>query len=73
MKGYTAAVRHSARMHLVQSHPPVLLQSSTLLWEQVAAETMDAALKLHHSVVRRVAAHNNGYESATEVRTTPER
>ncbi|PNW84895.1 hypothetical protein CHLRE_03g162900v5 [Chlamydomonas reinhardtii] len=42
------------------------IESSTLLWEYLPAECMDAALKLHHRVIRQLLLQHSGYESATE-------
>ncbi|KXZ46692.1 hypothetical protein GPECTOR_41g656 [Gonium pectorale] len=42
------------------------IQDSTCLWESLHAEVMDAAVKLHHRVIRGLLVLHNGYESATE-------
>jgi hypothetical protein len=33
--------------------------------EDLSSETMDVAVKLHHSTIRRVMAAHSGYETAT--------
>ncbi|GIL44411.1 hypothetical protein Vafri_1891 [Volvox africanus] len=42
------------------------IQDSTSLWEVLPDVIMDAALKVHHTVVRQALAKHVGYESATE-------
>ncbi|KAG2440501.1 hypothetical protein HYH02_010379 [Chlamydomonas schloesseri] len=42
------------------------IQSSTRLWEELSVNTMDAALKMHHAVFRKLMSAHDGYESATE-------
>ncbi|GIL91187.1 hypothetical protein Vretimale_18827, partial [Volvox reticuliferus] len=42
------------------------IQDSTVLWEGLPAEVMDAAVKLHHRVIREQLLKHKGYESATE-------
>lgn len=42
------------------------IQNSTLLWETLPAEVMDAAIGCHHKVFRSLMAAHNAYESATE-------
>lgn len=42
------------------------IQNSTLLWETLPAEVMDAAICCHHKVFRSLMAAHNAYESATE-------
>ncbi|EFJ46766.1 hypothetical protein VOLCADRAFT_92910 [Volvox carteri f. nagariensis] len=39
---------------------------STCLWESLAAEVMDTAVKLHHRAIRELLVKFGGYESATE-------
>ncbi|EFJ41572.1 hypothetical protein VOLCADRAFT_98419 [Volvox carteri f. nagariensis] len=39
---------------------------STRLWESLPAHVMDAALQIHHRVVRQTLLMHRGYESATE-------
>ena len=45
---------------------PGLPQDSTCLWESLPAEVMDAALKTHHTALRRTMLLHDAYESATE-------
>ncbi|GFR47145.1 hypothetical protein Agub_g8835 [Astrephomene gubernaculifera] len=42
------------------------IQSSTTLWEALPVSVMDAALKLHHTTIRRMLAEYDGYETGTE-------
>ncbi|GFR47041.1 hypothetical protein Agub_g8726, partial [Astrephomene gubernaculifera] len=42
------------------------IQDSTTLWEALDVAVMDAALKVHHRVLREVLQTHRGYESATE-------
>ncbi|KAG2442801.1 hypothetical protein HXX76_002880 [Chlamydomonas incerta] len=42
------------------------IQDSTCLWESLPAEVMDAAVKLHHRVIRELLLPHHGYESCTE-------
>ncbi|KAG2440502.1 hypothetical protein HYH02_010380 [Chlamydomonas schloesseri] len=42
------------------------IQNSTRLWEELSVNTMDAALKMHHAVFRKLMSAHDGYESATE-------
>ncbi|MEW5301527.1 MAG: hypothetical protein WDW36_004384 [Sanguina aurantia] len=42
------------------------IQDSTALWESLAAEVMDRAIKEHHDCMRRLLLKHSGYESATE-------
>ncbi|KAG2440503.1 hypothetical protein HYH02_010381 [Chlamydomonas schloesseri] len=42
------------------------IQNSTRLWEELSVNTMDAALKTHHAVFRKLMPAHDGYESATE-------
>ncbi|GLI62352.1 hypothetical protein VaNZ11_004969 [Volvox africanus] len=42
------------------------IQDSTVLWEGLPADVMDAAVKLHHRVIREQLLKHKGYESATE-------
>lgn len=39
------------------------IESSTSLWEALPAAIMDAAIKIHNTTIRRLAAEHNGYES----------
>lgn len=49
------------------------VQNSTVLWETLAAVTMDRAVRLHHGCLRRLLRPFNGYESATGGNRTAER
>lgn len=42
------------------------IEDSTVLWERLEMEVMDAVVKIHHSVIRECAAKHRGYESGTE-------
>ncbi|KAG2485781.1 hypothetical protein HYH03_015493 [Edaphochlamys debaryana] len=42
------------------------IQNSTTLWDSLPPDAMDAALKSHHEVLRRLLHRHGGYESATE-------
>ncbi|KAG2423445.1 hypothetical protein HXX76_015316 [Chlamydomonas incerta] len=42
------------------------IQNSTTLWEALDVTVMDETLKMHHDIIRRLLAHHDGYESATE-------
>ncbi|MEW5319088.1 MAG: hypothetical protein WDW38_010259 [Sanguina aurantia] len=42
------------------------IQDSTALWENLAADVMDRAIKEHHDCMRRLLLKHSGYESATE-------
>ncbi|KAG2453169.1 hypothetical protein HYH02_002493 [Chlamydomonas schloesseri] len=42
------------------------IESSTVLWESLEAATMDAAIKLHHRIIRQLLLQHGGYESVTE-------
>ncbi|PNH12300.1 hypothetical protein TSOC_000775 [Tetrabaena socialis] len=47
------------------------IQDSTVLWECVAAEHMDAALKIHHRVIREALLAHKGYESGGPLHSPP--
>ncbi|KAL6754411.1 nucleotide cyclase [Haematococcus lacustris] len=42
------------------------IQDSTTLWETLSQDDMNAAVELHHSLVRKLLVQHHGYESATE-------
>ncbi|KAG2444465.1 hypothetical protein HXX76_001217 [Chlamydomonas incerta] len=42
------------------------IQNSTVLWETLPPEVMDAAIRCHHDVLRGLLQPHGGYESATE-------
>ncbi|KAL6747219.1 hypothetical protein V8C86DRAFT_3148514 [Haematococcus lacustris] len=42
------------------------IQDSTTLWETLTQDNMNAAVELHHGLVRKLLVQHNGYESATE-------
>jgi hypothetical protein len=44
-----------------ERHP----QDSTALWELLPEPVMDAALRLHHTIIRKALLKHAGYESAT--------
>ena len=43
------------------------IENSTRLWESLPAEVMDAALEVHHRLLRGLLRNHLGYESYTEV------
>jgi class 3 adenylate cyclase len=43
-----------------------LVQDSTVLWECFSTAAMEAALALHHTMIRQLLVKHGGYESATE-------
>eukprot|EP00198_Chlamydomonas_reinhardtii_P000604 XP_001689939.1 predicted protein [Chlamydomonas reinhardtii] len=42
------------------------IQNSTVLWETLPPDVMDAAIRCHHDVLRGLLQPHGGYESATE-------
>jgi class 3 adenylate cyclase len=37
-----------------------------MLWENLPAEVMDSAIRIHHTIIRKAVRLHRGYESATE-------
>ncbi len=42
------------------------IEDSTNLWEEMEAEVMDAAVKLHNMCIRKLVTEHKGYESVWE-------
>ncbi|GLI67004.1 hypothetical protein VaNZ11_011072 [Volvox africanus] len=42
------------------------VQSSTMLWEVLSAELMDACMSIHHGIMRKAIEYHSGYEVFTE-------
>lgn len=42
------------------------IENSTVAWESLDAEVMDACINAHNMCVRRVMRKHHGFESATE-------
>jgi hypothetical protein len=64
-----AATSQHQRWRLLRAHGGCArrpVQDSTVLWEALPQDVMDAAIREHHAVIRRLLLRHGGYESATE-------